>query len=450
MATHTHDAKRRNTSDRGSPFLTLGLDFTGWKCLVVGGGHIGTRKALTLLEHGAKVTVCSPRIDPGLRRAVEEKRLTWKRGGYTRARLRGVRLVVAATHDAALNLRISEDAEERGILCCIVSARTKTRVLFPATHTQDELTIAVHSQGRSPRHSVAVRDQIARWMDVFSQSSVTHLADPDKSKTPDAGCGKVYIIGAGPGAADLITVRALQAIRRSDLVIYDRILGRDFTEQLGLDAQRSHVEWLGAGRMGPRRQADINHRLLAAAVAGRTVARVKNGDPFVFGRGTEEIEFLCLHGVSCEIIPGVSSALGVLSAAGYAVTAREQGRSFAITSAQLAGGAFNETYPKADSVIVLMAVGSLEKVVDRLLADGWSPDTPALIIERGTQTGEREVAGRLREISRLAKERNIESPALLAVGVVASRKYGNSGSAPPADVGFVRQDGDHVNTNQYH
>jgi len=222
-------------------------------------------------------------------------------------------------------------------------------------------------------------------------------------------------------------VRGLQAIRRADLVIYDRILGRDFTEQLGLDSKYSQVEWLGAGRMGPARQSDINHRMLAAAVSGRTVARVKNGDPFVFGRGTEEIEFLHKHGVPCEIIPGVSSALGVLSGAGYAVTARERGRSVVITSAQLAGGAFNDQYPKADSVIVLMAIGMLGKVVDRLLADGWSPDTPTVIIERGTQAGEREVAGRLRQINVQAKEHDIESPAILAVGTVAARKYVSGG-----------------------
>ncbi len=437
-------------SKRPDRFLTLGFDISGWRCLVVGGGRIGARKAMTLMEHGAKVVVCSPRIEVALRREVEKKRLIWKRGEYTRTKLRGIRLVVAATHDPALNLRISADAEARGIPCCNVSARTKTRVLFPATHTQHELTIAVHSQGRSPRRSAEVRDQIVRWLSTNRDSSATPAAGVNGSNMPEAACGKVYIIGAGPGAADLLTVRAWQAIRRADLVIYDRILGRDFTEQLGLDARRSHIEWLGAGRIGPRRQADIHHRMLAAAVAGRTVARVKNGDPFVFGRGTEEIDFLRAHGVPCEIIPGISSALGVLSAAGYAVTARAQGRSFAITSAQLAGGVFNQQYPKADSLIVLMAVGLLDKVADRLLIDGWSPDTPALIIERGTQPGEREVVGGLWEISRLAKEHNIESPALLAVGVVASRKYGTPQSTSSADVGFIRQDGDYVHTNQHH
>ena len=242
------------------------------------------------------------------------------------------------------------------------------------------------------------------------------------SDSPESGKGKVYIVGAGPGAADLITVRGLRAIRSADVIIFDRILGRDFAEQLGIDPHHSEVEWLGAGRMAPRRQADINRRILEAAAAGKVVARVKNGDPFVFGRGAEEIDFLAEHGITFEVIPGISSVSGALTAAGYALTSREHGRSFAVTSAQLAGGRFNEHYPKADSLVVLMVVGVLDRVAARLVTDGWPPETPAVIIERGTQDGEREIVGCLRDIAWLAKHHNIESPAVLALGVVAARK----------------------------
>lgn len=419
-------------SQKTGRFLTLGIDVAGLRCMVVGGGRVGTRKALALVDHGARVVVCSPEVTPSLRCAWQEKKLTWNVRPYRSAVLRGVRLVVAATDDKVLNGRIAEDAERRGIPFCLASDRVRSRVIFPAVCETDDLVVAVHTHGRSPRRSAEARDLLGRLVRGLRQLPTDLPVRPSRCETPDSRAGKVYIVGAGPGAADLITVRGLRAIQGADLVVFDRILGREFAEQLGLDPGRSRIEWLGAGRMGASRQADINRRVLEAAAAGKVVARVKNGDPFVFGRGGEEIEFLAAHGIEFEIVPGISSALGTLTAAGYAATSREQGRSFAVTSAQLAGGAINKDFPKADSLIVLMAVRVLDAVVDRLMSEGWSPRTPAVIIERGTQTGEREVAGPLRDIARLASAHNIESPAILALGVVAARKHVGLRRAPVA------------------
>ena len=429
MISRTTDLPDDHASRPIRRFLTLGIDVAGLKCVVVGGGRVGTRKAVKLIEHGANVVVCSPQISPSLRRAVQERRLAWERRPYERALLRGVRFVVAATDDKALNLRIARDAERRGIPFCLASDRSRSRVIFPATCGIEDLVIAVHTNGRSPKRATEVRNLISRLFCRLPQQGSDLCVLANSSESAGADKGKVYIVGAGPGAADLITVRGLRAIRSADVVIFDRILGRDFAEQLGIDPHRREVEWLGAGRMAPGRQAEINGRILEAAAAGKVVARVKNGDPFVFGRGAEEIDFLAEHGITFEVIPGISSVSGALTAAGYALTSREHGRSFAVTSAQLAGGRFNEHYPKADSLVVLMVVGVLDRVVGRLVAEGWSPDTPAVIIERGTQDGEREVVGRLRDIARLAKHHNIESPAVLALGVVAARKLTSPKSA---------------------
>lgn len=393
------------------------------KCLVVGGGRIGTRKALTLVDHGAEVVVCSPRISQTLSVAVRSGRLSWKTERYRPVLLRGVRFVVAATDDQLLNARIGDDAEERGILFCLASDRGRSKAIFPAVCETAGVVVAVHTNGESPKRSAEMKDLVGRLLGAYAGRQTDGSDLVDRFESQPSRPGMVYIVGAGPGAADLITVRGLRAIRSADLVIYDRILGCDFAEQLGLDPTRSEIEWLGAGRTAPQRQADINRRMLEAAARGRVVARVKNGDPFVFGRGAEEVEFLAAHGIAFEIIPGISSALGTLTAAGYSMTARETGRSFAVTSAQLAGGEFNEHYPKADSLVVLMAVGVLDQVARRLMSSGWSPQTPAVVIERGTQAGEREVAGRLQDIARLASDHNIESPAILALGVVAARKH---------------------------
>jgi uroporphyrin-III C-methyltransferase / precorrin-2 dehydrogenase / sirohydrochlorin ferrochelatase len=415
------DAARRQ-----GRFLTLGIDVAGMKCLVVGGGRVGTRKALTLAGHGAKVTVCSPRISRPLTLAALAGRLRWKAERYRTALLRGIQFVVAATDDEALNARISMEAEKRGILFCLASDRGRSKVIFPATCEAEGLVVSVHTNGQSPRRSAEMRDYVGRLLRAHVRRQIDCSDTPSPCESKPLRAGMVCIVGAGPGAADLITVRGLRAIRSADLVIYDRILGNDFAQQLGLDPTRSEIEWLGAGRMAPRRQVDINHRMLEASAQGKVVARVKNGDPFVFGRGGEEIDFLLAHGIAFEIIPGVSSALGTLTAAGYALTTRETGRSFAVTSAQLAGGELNEDYPRADSLVVLMAVGVLDEVARRLMSCGWSPETPAVIIERGTQAGEREVTGHLWNIARLASDHNIESPAILALGVVAARKYASA------------------------
>jgi len=235
--------------------------------------------------------------------------------------------------------------------------------------------------------------------------------------------GRVYLIGAGPGAPDLITLRALRAIQASDLVICDRILGQDFLAQLGIELGGKECRWLGSGRQGPERQRAINEQMRDAARAGRIVARVKNGDPLVFGRGGEEAEFLGAAGVRWELIPGLSSVIAPLTAAGYAITDRGRGRSFAVVSARLAGGAFNERFPNADSLLVLMGFGVLPRIRERLIADGWAADTPAVLIERGSMCFERRVTAALQDIDAEAEAAGVASPALLALGTVAARRY---------------------------
>lgn len=239
----------------------------------------------------------------------------------------------------------------------------------------------------------------------------------------EAEQGTVYLIGAGPGAADLLTIRALRAIERSQVLICDRILGEGFIDQLGIDLSGKSVEWLGHGSQGPERQAAINDRLAAAALAGQHVARIKNGDPLVFGRGAEEAEHLDRAGVRWEFIPGLSSAISTLTNAGYPVTNRGLGRSVAVVSARLAGGALNQRLPRAESIVVLMGFKVMGAVVTGLRADGWAMDTPAVVIERGAGPYEKRIAGTLVDIVERAAAAGVSSPALMAVGSVAERRY---------------------------
>jgi len=401
-------------------FPAFGLDVSGLPCLVVGGGRVGGRRALLLAENGAKVTVLSPEIAKPVREAVADGCIQWRCGEYHCDALEGFRLVVAATPDAELNRRIGQDAEVRGILFCITSAGQVSRVIFPAIYEYQGATIAVHSNGQSPQRSIRIRDAVAKALAGDQQGERQPYASVLQDGRTSPSPGKVYLVGAGPGAADLITVRGLRAIQSAAVVIYDRILGQAFLEKLDIRHSDRVVEWLGASQRGPERQIAINQKMLEATRAGRVVARIKNGDAFVFGRGAEEVRFLVANGIPFEVVPGLTSATGVPSAAGYPLTCRAEGRSFSVTSARVAGGGFNEVYPKADSLVVLMAVGLVDRVVARLIEDGWPPDTPATMIERGTLPEERRLAGPLSRIADLVREARIVSPAVLVVGEAAA------------------------------
>jgi uroporphyrinogen III methyltransferase/synthase len=226
------------------------------------------------------------------------------------------------------------------------------------------------------------------------------------------GIGKVYIVGGGPGAADLITVRGLRALRRADLIVCDRLLPEEFLDGLGLPAEGQEVVRREAGDS----QQELNELVADAALRGRCVARLKGGDPFVFGRGEEELAALSARGIPWEAVPGLSSAVAAPALAGLPLTRRGTGRSFAVATARTRGGGELEAFPRADTLVVLMGVAVLEGVVARLLADGWPAEEPAAVIERAAQPWERRAHGELAGIAEAAVAAHVGPPAVLVVG----------------------------------
>ena len=389
-------------------YLPLAINLRGVRCLVVGGGRIGTRKALMLANAGANVTVLCPQISARLRERLEPERLEWRQGEYDASHLEGHTLVVAATDDSPLNLRIGRETEARGVLSCVVSCAASSRVIFPAVCRKNGVTLAVHTDGRDCRRSQAVRDRIAAALAGNSPGCIH----------PGLETGKVILVGAGPGAPDLISLRGYRALLEADAILADRLVPPDFLEQLGIARAGKLVRWLG--EQTPRwTQERINRWLATAARGGRMVVRLKGGDPLIFGRGDAEIEHLHGCGIPWEVIPGCSSATAVLTAAGLPLTRHGSGRSFAVATARVKGGAVQESFPRADSLVILMGVGVLPQVASRLLADGWPPETPAAIIERGTLPSERRLGGCLAELSVLAREAGVGSPALIVLGEAA-------------------------------
>jgi len=232
------------------------------------------------------------------------------------------------------------------------------------------------------------------------------------------GVGKVYIVGAGPGRPDLISVRGARLLAEADLIVMDSLLPDSFLAQLGIVRPSGAIRHLRPGDTRDR-QEEITAQLCAAARAGRTVVRLHGGDPFVCGRWEPELTALEQAGIPWEVVPGASCATAALTAAALPPTSRRGGRSLAVASARRAGGAVNELFPRADTLVVLMGVAVLAEVTAALVRQGWSPETPAAVLERATLPWERRVRGRLADVAELARRSAVAPPALLVVGAAA-------------------------------
>lgn len=395
-------------------YLSFALDINDWPVLIVGAGNrVAGRRARLLIGDGAQVVVVAPEIGTTIAELETAGALRCHRRFFFDEDISACRLVVAATDDAALNRHIVRLAEEHGILSNCASSGRDGRLLFPARYRSRGVEVAVHDQGGSVRRVLHIRDRIAGQLEA--SGALTPPVPPPE--------GLVYLVGAGPGAPDLLTLRALRAMQRADLIIVDKILGADFLERLDLDLRGKEVVRLGGGTDSPTRQRGINERLVAEARRGLVIARVKNGDPLVFGRGGEEADYLNEHQVRWEFVPGLSSSISLLTNAGFGVTNRGSGRSFAVVSARLAGGALNQRLPRADSLIVLMGHAVLPQIREQLVAEGWDPATPAAIVERGGLPFERRLQGRLDDIVERAAEAQVASPAIVAIGAAAATCY---------------------------
>jgi uroporphyrin-III C-methyltransferase / precorrin-2 dehydrogenase / sirohydrochlorin ferrochelatase len=243
------------------------------------------------------------------------------------------------------------------------------------------------------------------------------------------GPGAVHLVGAGPGAADLLTLRALRLIARADVVVYDRLVGPEI-----LDLVPAQAERIFAGKMRDRQvlpQAEINAVLIERARAGKRVLRLKGGDPFIFGRGGEELQALAAAGIACEVVPGVTAALGCAAAAGIPLTHRDHAHTLVFVSGHTAGGEVDLDWPAlirpGHTVVVYMGIKALGSLCSQLVGHGRAPDTPAAVVENGTLPHQQVVRGTLATLPGLAAGRRLSGPALIIVGEVVGLP------SPPAD-----------------
>jgi uroporphyrin-III C-methyltransferase / precorrin-2 dehydrogenase / sirohydrochlorin ferrochelatase len=452
-------------------YLPVFLRVRSQPVLVVGGGAVALRKASWLLKAGARLTVVAPALHPRLAALAARGELAHIGAEFCAAQLGCAVAVVAATADPAVNCAVSLAARARNIPVNVVDDAELSSFIFPAVVDRSPVLVAVSSCGRAPVLARRLRGEIeallparlgalARFMGAQRQAVQRALsvrvrrifwervaAGPVASRVlagDEAGAeralarevlgaqlnaargttggapGEVYLIGAGPGDADLLTVRALQLLQQADVILYDRLIGAQVLERVRRDAECIFV---GKESGEHAQQARINELLVRFARAGKRVARLKGGDPFVFGRGGEELEVLAAHAIPFTVVPGITAALGAAAAAALPLTHRRLAQSVTLVNGHLDNEAPSDWRFYADprhTVVFYMAVAQLERIVARLRAAGAAPAHPAALVEHATLPQQRILRGTLSGISALACEHGLEPPALLIVGDVAA------------------------------
>ncbi len=428
------------------------LDVGARRCVVVGGGEPALAKARGLLESGARVTVVWDRLIAEFD-AVDVERVSRR---FEDADLDGCVLVIDASGDEGTGVRVSRAAQQRGVPVNVLDRPALCTFIAPALVRRGSLQVAISTSGRSPFLAAHLRRLVERWLgqewgsmveltgrlrDRLRQNGVPlseqtsqyaralgspalDLLRAGRVAAADAAItgrdGHVALVGAGPGDPALLTVRAVDLLSRADLVLYDALV-----DPAALTWCPPDAELVCVGKRGGRasvQQGTIEAHMIEAARAGRFVVRLKGGDPFVFGRGGEEVLALAAAGITIEVVPGVSSATAAPALAGVPLTHRRLAASFAVTTARRADGGVHDFrgLAGADTVVVMMPVQALHQVSAQLIADGWSPTCPVALVEAASTSRQRVVRARLDDIGRRAGQRPVEGPALLVVGAVVN------------------------------
>ena len=435
-------------------------------CLIVGGGHIAYRKAVLLHKAGAVIHVIAPDIDANLLQLVEESQGQYIQALYpAQIQLNDYRLVIAATDDYAVNTQVFEDCEALKILVNSVDDPPHCRFMVPAIVDRSPLVISVASNGTSPVLSRQIRTQLETsiphgmgklaefsgkwraavkakisnpderrvfWEDLYAsplKEQVFHdnLTEADRLieqallewKTPK---GEVYLVGAGPGDPELLTLKALRLMQQADVVIYDRLVSPAIMELCRRDATKIYVGKARSNHAVP--QEGINALLVEYASKGQRVCRLKGGDPFIFGRGGEEIQELFAAGVPFQVVPGITAASGCSAYAGIPLTHRDYAQSVRFLTGHLKEGSpelpWDELVYQNQTLVLYMGLVGLEKICEKLIEHGQRPDMPVALISKGTTPEQKVVVGTLADIASKVEENHIQAPTLTIIGDVVS------------------------------
>ncbi len=445
-------------------FLPVSLRLQGARVLLVGGGQIATRKARLLLKAGARLTVIAPDIGTELAQLLENTGGTWQANTYHEGAINEVVLVVAATPLREVNEQVYRDATSRQLPVNVVDSPDLCTFIFPSIVERGPLTVAISSGGNSPvlvrllrrkfeemipaaygrlaqfagrlRGPVkaAIPAESARrlFWEATVEGSVGEMVLAGREEQAEALLhkqlqdtdalhrGEVYLLGAGPGDPDLMTFKALRLLQSADVVLYDRLVAPEIVEMARRDAQRIYVGKARAEHALP--QQDINELLLKLAREGNRVVRLKGGDPFIFGRGGEEIDLLAENGIPFQVIPGITAASAAACYGGIPLTHRDYASSVRFMAGHLKDGTINHNWDdmqsESETLVFYMGLVGLPVICEQLQGHGRSPDTPIALVERASTPDQRVISGTLSTMADIVQRKRPRAPTLIIVGNV--------------------------------
>ncbi len=445
--------------------LPIFCQLRGRACLLVGGGDVAERKARLLLDAGAQLTVNALTFIPQFTAWAAEGMLTLVEGEFSETLLDECWLAIAATDNDAVNQRVSDAAEARRIFCNVVDAPKEASFIMPSIIDRSPLMVAISSGGTSPvlarllreklesllpqhlghvakfagqlrsrvkRHFATMSERRRFWEKLFVNDRLAQsLANQNMAAVesiteqmlnePLDNRGEVVLVGAGPGDAGLLTLKGLQQIQQADVVVYDRLVSDEIMNLVRRDADRVFVGKRAGYHCVP--QEEINQILLREAQSGKRVVRLKGGDPFIFGRGGEELETLCHAGIPFSVVPGITAASGCSAYSGIPLTHRDYAQSVRLVTGHLkTGGELDWANLAAEkqTLVFYMGLNQAAAIQEQLIAHGMQADMPVALVENGTSVQQRVVSGTLSELGELAQQ--VKSPSLIIVGrVVALR-----------------------------
>jgi uroporphyrin-III C-methyltransferase/precorrin-2 dehydrogenase/sirohydrochlorin ferrochelatase len=445
-------------------FLPLFHNLRGRTCLVIGGGEIALRKLRPLLEAGAKVKLVAPTINPGIRALEVEGAISIHEREFIAADVDDVALIIAATDHESVNQQVSALAQQRHIPVNVVDSPELCSVIFPSIIDRSPVQIAISTGGSAPVLARLLRGKIEAlipagfgrlatlanrfrprvkqaissenqrrkfWEQVFEgrvaeavfsgdELAAEGLLEAALANHKPVSQGEVYLVGGGPGDPDLLTFRALRLMQQADIVLYDRLVSKEVLNLVRRDAERIYVGKTAGDH--PVTQENINSKLVEYARQGHRVLRLKGGDPFIFGRGGEEIEHLAEHGIAFQVVPGITAASGCASYAGIPLTHRDYAQSVRFITGHRKGDQLSLDWQQlaapGQTLVFYMGLNSLPTISEQLVVQGMSPETPAALIEKGTTTHQRVVVGTLASLPRKVAEQGVRAPTLIIVGGV--------------------------------
>lgn len=445
--------------------LPIFFNISNRLCIVIGGGDVATRKVTMLLKANAAITLISPAVCPELQTMITANEIQYLDAAFDPAQLEGACLVIAATDDEDVNEQVSIAAKAANIPVNVVDAPALCTFTMGSIIDRSPIVIAVSSEGNAPvlaryiRTKIETmlpsaygriaaiagefRDQVKEkfnsiqarrifWEDILQgpfvervlsgqeQAAKNYLQDALINTDASDRKGEVFLVGGGPGDPDLLTFRALRLMQQCDVCVYDKLVSPEVMELVRRDAELIYVGKARDQHTLP--QEEINDLLAKLALEGKRVLRLKGGDPFIFGRGGEEIETLMQHNVPFQVVPGITAASGVSSYAGIPLTHRDYAQACLFITGHLKDGSVDLDWEAMvrpnQTLVIYMGLIGLPVICEQLITRGISAKMPIAVIQQGTTQRQRVLTGTLSDIAEKVEVAKLKAPCLIIIGEV--------------------------------